>query len=137
MSAAFRLPPAHRLQRLLPTRTPLSSSSSPSPRASRHLALPRQTTTSFSTSRAVRNTNTNTSGSSGNPRNNANGSVNASGNPAYPKFDLRSIVPNPRARKALIAVFCVMVVAESYMWITYWPRIMGWWGGEGKGEGSQ
>ncbi|KAH6616936.1 hypothetical protein F5144DRAFT_633240 [Chaetomium tenue] len=140
MSTAFRRPTINRLQRLLTTHTlPSPSPSLPS----RRLLLPRQTTGTslFSTSSAARNkpntttTTNNTKGSS-----NAKVDTTASGNPAYPKFNLRSIVPNPRMRKALMVVLGVMVVAESWMWITYWPRVMGWWkGGEGngtEGEGS-
>ncbi|KAH6842909.1 hypothetical protein B0I37DRAFT_436830 [Chaetomium sp. MPI-CAGE-AT-0009] len=138
MSAVFRAPTANRLQRLLPTR-PLPSQSPPTP-FRRRFALPRQTHPSFSTSRAVRNTrnNTNTTnGGSGSSSGNNNGTVNANatGNPSYPRFDLRAIVPNPRARRALVAAFCVMVVAETYMWVTYWPRIMGWWGEGGRRRG--
>lgn len=124
MSTAFRPPTINRLQHLLTI--PILPS--------RRLLLPRQTTTTspFSTSRAVRNkpntTTTNTKSSSNTNANNVD--TTASGNPSYPTFKLRSIVPNPRVRRALMAVLGVMVVAESWMWITYWPRIVGWWKGE-------
>lgn len=83
--------------------------------------------TPFSTTRIARNT------SAG-----ANGSTNANGNPSYPKFSLKSIVPNPRMRKAIIAGLVVMAGVEGYMWVRYWPQIMGWvgYGGEGK-EGKE
>ncbi|KAK4145287.1 uncharacterized protein C8A04DRAFT_27047 [Dichotomopilus funicola] len=96
----------------------------------------------FSTTRITRNTNTNTNtsstGASANGRTNANGNgdVNANGNPSYPKFSLKSIVPNPRMRKAIMAGLVVMAGMEGYMWVTYWPQIMGWvgYGGEEKKE---
>jgi hypothetical protein len=59
--------------------------------------------------------------------------ANANPNPSYPLFSLKRISPNPRVRMAVGAGLAVLTVAEGYMVMKYWPRIMG---RETKGEGS-
>ncbi|KAK4249373.1 hypothetical protein C7999DRAFT_30107 [Corynascus novoguineensis] len=51
-------------------------------------------------------------------------SARPNANPSYPAFSLSKIVPNPRMRAAIYVGFVLMAAAESYMWVTYWPKIM-------------
>ncbi|KAH6617920.1 hypothetical protein B0J18DRAFT_459040 [Chaetomium sp. MPI-SDFR-AT-0129] len=84
-------------------------------------ALHPQPINTFSTTRIARNTSTSTSTST---------NANASGTST---FSLKTLVPNPRTRQAVIAGLVLMTGVETYMFVQYWPQIKGWVGfGEGK-----
>ncbi|KAK4145288.1 uncharacterized protein C8A04DRAFT_27048 [Dichotomopilus funicola] len=77
----------------------------------------------FSTTHIARNTSTSTNA-------NANANANANGTST---FSLKTLVPNPRTRQAVIAGLVLMTGVETYMFVQYWPRIKGWVGfGEGR-----
>lgn len=128
MAAALRFP----LQRLL--QPPNRSIFSPK----LNLTLPGtrlspKARSAFSTTHAVRNTGS--TPKANNPNTNHQGATGE--NPSYPRFSLNNISTNPRVRAALWAALAVFAVAESYVWVTYGPRIMGWGGKEGiDGEGK-
>ncbi|KAL2197914.1 hypothetical protein P885DRAFT_76626 [Corynascus similis CBS 632.67] len=57
-------------------------------------------------------------------------SARPNANPSYTAFSLKKMMPNPRIRAAIYVGFVLMAAAESYMWVTCWPKLMK----EGKNE---
>jgi hypothetical protein len=109
--AALRVPSTTMHRLLTTTSRPLSSSPLPRLHLRPNQGIQTPFSSAFSTTRAVRN--------STNPSATPTPNVNANGNPSYPSFSLKRVVPNPRVRAALYVAFVFMAAAEGYMWYVH------------------
>ncbi|KAL2176243.1 P-loop containing nucleoside triphosphate hydrolase protein [Thermothelomyces heterothallicus CBS 202.75] len=81
--------------------------------------LSSSTSSSFSTCHAMRSSGAHSGGATPSP------------SPSYPALSLRRIVANPRTRAALAVGVVLLAAVDTYVYVTYWPKIAG----KGRGGG--